>query len=208
MPIDKMKSSISNLFSSDKTEYEIVKEILQEVKEKNIERPFEALISMPQDKRNNIRLTLDFKWSQETRNSSEKNRSIFEAWEILNCNIKGIVSRLHSIKEQINPMNFNGWRKTIARILDLTGVHFNASDSEEELEILILSLFEQNKKLTKKSDSSLPTTGAAKLGKGIGIAASILKDVGTIWDDVLGSEDEPAINAVYAICKIIHNDNP
>ena len=50
----------------------------------------------------------------------------------------------------------------------------------------------------------LPTAASTKLGKNIGIAAAILKDVGIIWDDVLGSEDEPAINAVYAICSFMH----
>lgn len=204
MHLRKISKSISNLASSNLTEEQKAEKILAEIEEKDISRPFNALIEMSSKERNNIRLTLDFKWCSDAKDSSEENRAKFEAWEILNCNIKGIVSRLHSIKEQVNPLNFNGWRKTIARILDLSGIHFNAADSEEKLEELILTIFEDNKKLTKKKDSSIPTSSALKLGKSVGLAASILKDVGTIWDDVLGSEDEPAINAVYAICSYVH----
>lgn len=163
---------------------------------------------MSSEERKNIRCTLDFTWDKGTLSISDELRPFFESWEILDCNIKGIISRLHSISEQLNPMRYNGWRQTLTRILDLSCIHYNAADSEEKLEKLILNIFDQAAKISKKKDATLAMNSASKLGKSAGIAAAIVKDVGTIWDDVLGSEDEPAMNAVYAICAHVHENQP
>lgn len=201
MPIKINKKSSPELIAKQKLE-----KLKLEVNDKNLGRPFEALAEMTADYRNNIRLTLDFKWNKETVNSDDELRPYLESWEILDRNRKGIISRLHSISEQLNPSRYNGWRQTLTRILDLSGIHYKASASEQELEMLMFRIFEDSTKITKKKDSVLPTTGAVKLGKNVGVAAAILKDVGIMWDDILGCEDEPAMNAVYAICSFMHGE--
>lgn len=204
MVFDKLKGFASQLTPTEPTFEEKLGEIKSSVEEFELERPFDILISMSSEERRNIRSTLDFKWGKDTLKADDELKPFFESWEILDCNIKGIISRLHSISEQLNPNRYNGWRQTLTRILDLSGIHYNAAESEEKLEKLVLHIFDESTRISKKQDSTIPTSGAAKLGKSVGMAAAIIKDVGAIWDDVLGSEDEPAMNAVYAICAHIH----
>lgn len=206
MPTDSLKRTFNSIFS-EQTEQSRLDEILEKVAKYEVERPFTTLTSMPAERRNNIRKTLNFKWDSETIQSSNINRAKFEAWEIIDCDMKGIIARIHSIKEQLFPTNYNSWRRTLTRILDISGIHYDASATEVELEKLILSILDKYSKLNKKSDSNIPTDAFKKMGKGVGLAASVVKDIGTIWDDLFGSEDEPAINAIFAICAFNHKGN-
>lgn len=185
---------------------EKIKEIEGLVSKRSWERPFNALVAMSPKQRDNIRQTLEFDWDKTTLECADLGtKSKLEAWEIIDCNIKGVAARLHNIGEQLKPWKYHTWRSVLARILDLGGFHYKADSSEEDLELVVLNILDESARLAKRKEGEFPTSGAAKIHKGAGMVAAIVKDIAKIWDDVLGSEDEPAIHTVYAICEFQHS---
>ncbi len=178
----------------------------EEAEKKGWERPFEILVKMKPEERDNIRDTLDFSWAKKTINCEETDiKSEFEAWEIIDCNIRGIAARLHTISEQLNPTKYLSWRKALVRTLQTGGFNFKPTENEEELEKRILDIYDKKDRLTfKKKRNEYSLAMVSKLDKKAAIASSIVKEGANMWDDVFGSEDDPAMLTIYAICSCIH----
>jgi hypothetical protein len=168
-------------------------------------RPFVALFTMRTKKRDLVRQTLQFEWDKNTRECQDfRRRAQLEAWEIIDCNIRGIASRLHTIGEQLNPVRYLSWRQALIRVLELANHLYKATDSEENLESLVLDVFQDNKRTQNRDQTDIPTFGLPKGGKA-GIILSITRDIAGMWDGLLGSEDGPAVAAVFALCEVLKN---
>lgn len=165
-------------------------------------RPFAALATIAEDRRDLVRQTLDFKWDKSTLESNTpRYRAQFEAWEIIDCDIRGIAGRLHSIAEQLNPVRYITWRQALIRALELAQRQYKATATEEELEALVLDVFESEKRMRPRDQTDVPDFGLPK-SKG-GFIFSTLKDIAKVFDDVVGSEDGPALAAMYSICEAL-----
>lgn len=168
-------------------------------------RPFAALISMSQSERENIRQTLCFEWAKETTECSNTGkRSELESWEIIDCNIRGVAARLHTISEQLKPDYYLTWRGALTRILEMLNRHYKATEHETALEQIVHDALCSNKHIGDRHQTEIPSAVGGKVGKSGGMVVAVLKDVAEIWDDVLGSEDTPAVATVYAICAHLH----
>ena len=187
-----------------KNSMELANRAIELANKKGWSRPLWILAKLSNAERDRIRQTLDFNWSTDTlAATAHECRQSLEAWEIIDCNIRGIAGRLHNIKEQLQPRKMITWRAALIRILEMANVSYSAAASEEDLVQAVVRAVEQ-RRLLNRGQPELPTQAAFKIGKTVGLAASILKDISVIWDDVLGSQDEPAVAAVYAICKNTH----
>lgn len=197
-------------------ELKLVDDIIHKVNDHELIRPFRALAYMTEKKRNNIRKTLEFKWDKKTEYAEKDLKKYFEAWEILNRNIKGIISRMHTRYQQINPRHYSSWRKTLRAILTLTNTTFDAAADEEEIELTFLQVFGNQTQVPKrpasqlsadgiKSDVAPLVAGAKIVGPKILGAIAVAGGIGGLIEKALGSEDEPAINSIFAICLFIHN---
>lgn len=195
-----------NEFSSSEKKWQ---EVASLVETKGWSRPFAALVSMSSSDRENIRQTLCFKWAQETAECvDEKKRAELEAWEIIDCNIRGIAARLHSIAEQLNPTYYTTWRGVLIRILEMLNKHYKATEQENDLEKIVHDALSSDRRIGERPQTEIPTAAGVKVGKTGGMIVSVLKDVAVIWDDILGSEDTPAVATAYAICEYLHPTSP
>ena len=167
-------------------------------------RAFAALSAMTPVERDLIRQTLRFRWSAETRDcQDEAMRAELESWEIIDCHIRGIAGRLHSLAEQMNPARYITWREALIRILDMLNLTYRATDPEESLEKAVLTALIAEKRVSERGQTEMPTLTIGKMGKMGGIVISVLKDVAAMWDHLLGSEESPAVATVFAICEAI-----
>ena len=159
---------------------------------------------MPTDKRELIRQTLQFDWDRSTRECQDfRLRAQLEAWEIIDCNIRGIAARFHTIGEQINPGRYISWRQTLIRVLELPNQQYKATDTEEDLETQVLDALKDGKRRHERGQTEIPSFGV-KGGKA-GLILGIVKDVAQMWDGLLGSQDGPAVAAVFALCETLRN---
>lgn len=182
------------------------RELAQSVGSKGWARPFMALASMSGVERDLIRQTLRFSWASETTDCSDPTkRQELEAWEIIDCNIRGVVARLHTIAEQVNPVRYLTWREVLVRTMEMLNKPYKATASEEALEKLVLDAMLADKKVQDRPQTTVPSASIPKIGKTGGIVVSVLKDVAIIWDDLLGSEDGPAVAVIFAICSHVHS---
>lgn len=181
-------------------------EYLNWAKENGHERPFNALINMPSEARENLRLTLNFSWKDANRQDPES-----EAKQIIDCDIKGMVARLHNQLEMINPFAKNlTWREVLQRIFEKhIQKSYAAHSKEEEIEKMLIDNFlnKNTLKSREKKDPKIPAAAIGKLGKNVGLFASIISEIGAGLDDLLGSQDAPAINVVFSICLFLHKDS-
>ena len=176
---------------------------------KKWDRAFSALCSLEPDARDRIRDTLNFDWSKETQNCKDIDAKIaMESWEIIDCNIRGIAARLHTIFEQLSPTHYITWRRALIRALDAMDMNYSADDREEDLEIIFLQAFERNARYSARGQSEIPLASAVKIDKKGRIAAEVASDIAESWDSVLGSEDWPAITAMQTICRTLHRVAP
>ncbi len=180
-------------------------EIAAIVETKGWSRPFAALSSMTPADRENIRQTLCFNWARETLACTDaKKRAELESWEIIHCNIRGVAARLHSITEQLSPTYYMTWRGALTRILEMLNRHYKATEPESGLEKMVHDALSSDRRIGERQQTEIPIGAAGKVGKPGGIVIAVLKDVTALWDDVLGSEDTPAVATVYAICEHLH----
>lgn len=97
-------------------------------------RPFNALVEMPKEHRDNLRESLNFSWSKQSLADSH-----YQAKEILNCDLRGIIARVHSTGENLFRIGSNvTWREIILRCLDENIIKYPAHLSESDLEIRLL----------------------------------------------------------------------
>ncbi len=172
-------------------------------------RAFSALCSLDSEARDRIRDTLNFEWSKETQNSKDIDvKAAMESWEIIDCNIRGVAARLHTIFEQLSPTLYITWRRALIRALDTMDMNYSADDTEEELEKIFLNAFERNARYSSREQSEIPLVSAAKIDKKGKIAAEVISGVTESWDSVFGSEDWPAITTMHTICRTIHRIAP
>lgn len=104
-------------------------------------RPFNALAKMPNEHRENLRKSLSFKWSKASLADTN-----YQAKEILDCNLKGVIARLHRTEENLFKIGSNiTWREILQRCLDESNIRFPAHLSEYELEDRLLTGLLKNK---------------------------------------------------------------
>ena len=122
--------------SSEEFELEIVENIIKVDtssvenwgKAGGYERPIKALVSMSPENRDLIRQTLNFKWPKGVEGTP-----LFEAKEIIDHHLWGIIGRLHSKKETVIPGNLT-WRQILIRVIEKhLEIVYKADATEEEL---------------------------------------------------------------------------
>lgn len=163
-------------------------------------RPFQALVSMPYGFRENIRKTLNFNWADKSKSKSD-----WQAKEILDCDLRGIIARFNNTAQQLVPYSRNvSWREILERILSDFHIKYPAHLSEKELELLLME------KTLKSNINSIKDT-TANLNKVIGdsphVAALVLLMFGNIdtsLSGLLDTSNKPGYSAVLSICIWLH----
>ncbi|TDM05709.1 MAG: hypothetical protein C4K60_13360 [Ideonella sp. MAG2] len=190
-------SSTENLHPSDSK----WRTVAIHVSEKGWSRPFLALKTFTPKERNLIRETLNFEWAGETSSCVDPSkRADLESWELIDCNVRGIAARLHSISEQLNPTTYITWRRALIRVLDLMDKDYPATADEVYLERMVLEGLGGSHKRKRRPQTGLPVKSLSRIPKHGGTASVVLSEIAECWDAVLGSEDKPAIAAIYSIC--------
>lgn len=104
-------------------------------------RPFNALVEMPKENRENLRKSLNFNWSKQSLADSN-----YQAKEILNCDLRGIIARVHTTGQNLFRIGSNAtWREILQRCLDENIISYPAHLSESDLEIKLLEGLLTNK---------------------------------------------------------------
>lgn len=113
-------------------------------KEQKVLRPYNILKSMEQNARHEMATHLGFRFEPSSIGDPSA-----EAWEIINCNLKGLQARSHSWYETLNPFAGNSsWLDILQRVADFCEISYSKYTSEADLEYLIceylaLKAFEQ-----------------------------------------------------------------
>lgn len=168
------------------------------------ERPFAALVLMGGDDRDLIRRTLDFSWGKDVIQATPKPelRAVFEAWEIIDCHVRGIVARMHTMAEQVNPLAYLSWRQVLLRTLELCGHPYRAIDADAALERAVVSALGAGRKRSPRGQTQVPG-GLSRVHKKVGLVMEVLKDLASAWDGLLGSEEGPAIASIQSVCEFL-----
>lgn len=181
---------------------------------KKWERPYNALLGLNSEIRDNYRDYLAFDWSSETSECTDLTlQSALESQEIIDCNIRGLAARLHTISEQLGPFSYISWRSALTRILDMLEINHDPKWSIADLEKEILSSITATPKKSRPQTNLKPITALAsaalKKTAFTGLLTTELASAVTEgWDSILGSEDKPAIKVIHSICETLHPAEP
>lgn len=179
-------------------------ELFSKVRSSGWERPFAALVLMGAEHRDLIRRTLNFSWGKDVIHADPKPdlRAVFEAWEIIDCHIRGIVARMHTMAEQVNPVAYLSWRQALVRTLELCGHSYRAIDADAALEREVMGVLGAGRKRSARGQTQVPG-GLGRMHKKVGLVMEVLKDLASAWDGLLGSEEGPAIASIQSICEFL-----
>jgi len=102
-------------------------------RQQHVERPFRLLVSMPDEQRAEIADLLDFEFADENVGDPQA-----EAWEIINCDLRGLQARTHEWYETLNPFGSNnGWREILRCTCQELGVEVSAAATVPTMEAAI-----------------------------------------------------------------------
>lgn len=177
-------------------------ELKKWAKDNGYTRPFKSLVAMPPEFRTNILETLKITLSSGIVGDPEK-----EAKTIIDSDLYGIVARLHSRIQQLNPFGSNlTWREVLISIVEKhLELPFPAHSSEEDLEMLFLQNILRRRIKAKKGRSlPIPPITTKVIPSQAGIFIDIIKNIDNLIDDLIGSGDAPAVHAVISICLYLH----
>jgi hypothetical protein len=188
--------------------------VLKWAAEKKWDRPFNALLGLPGEIRDGYRDYLAFDWSSETSACENPElKAALESQEIIDCNIRGLAARLHTISEQISPFSYLSWRSALTRILDMLEIDHDPKWSVAEIEKRIVSSIKTTpKKSRPQTDLKHVTVLANAALKKTAFSGILTTEIASAvtdgWDSILGSEDKPAIKIIHSICETLHPIEP
>lgn len=176
---------------------------------KKWDRPYKALITMTPEVRDGFRDYLAFDWSEETRSCNDPDlKAALESQEIIDCNIRGLAARLHTISEQIWPTSYISWRSALTRILDMLEINHDPKWKIQDIEKEIVSRIIGGPNKSRPQTNLKPVTALAgavlkKTNFSGVVTAELASAVTDGWDSILGSEDKPAIKVIHSICETL-----
>ena len=181
---------------------------------KKWDRPFKALISLTPEIREGYRDYLSFDWSDKILTCGDPLiKSALESQEIIDCNIRGLAARLHTISEQVWPSSYISWRSALTRILDMLEINHDPKWTTPQLEHEIITSIVTTPKKSRPQTNLKPVTALASAAlkktafSGL-VTAELASAVTDGWDSILGSEDKPAIKVIHSICETLQDVEP
>ena len=163
-------------------------------------RPYSALVEMPDEFRENMRKTLNFNWAEKSKSDQE-----FQAKELLDCDLKGIIARFNNTVQHIVPFSGNiSWRGILERILSELKIKYQAHLGEKEFESLLLeNVVKRNIKNTPKEIIKIKNYLKYTNDVPTSIILS-LANIDSIVAELFGSVTKPGYSAVLSICIWLH----